>query len=1855
MPNFSCTFFSGPSRITTTTTTTTTTRRRTTITKPRKTTRRRKRPRRRRRTYVVEYDVDNFDKKFSIKTTKKVIRRRRKTKRKAGSRRGRCSARRSNNQNSDAATSGVISRRALTRSIEANYPKLHLFGNKNALEYFPNDESDDENASDQFESNEHFGSAGGGGGPLVMSSARFSLGINRGLLKRKQIGSIRMPTSTVTSGSAGSTDILSNIMDTMDRWHTMTTPNNVDKIKIGADGKLSIDQKQNDKPDKPSQSPPASTPNNSDILNAPRGGVANDGNIQVQANNTTFQNNNGDGRGNGDSSYNMGGNGINSGNVSSAAGSNLGRQGGSGANDGPLDFSIDPTSEQPRSRIMTRRKSAQAQAQAQAQSLDNFAISNFAPIAETDGIDLSTSAQYNSGPSDTNLTLSHGRVTRRRQSTLAPPPSLDNFPALIGNDMPVNAQRTPARLFLRRKSTLAPPPSFDAFPALSGSDLPAMDENQRGEPSRGRIMTRRKSTLAPPPSIDNFPALSETNLMRVDNNGGAFGSGQPTRVSARRKSTLAPPPSLLDFPALADPTDDQVNYPPISNYSTRKQTTPKKRARKQETPVYQPLQSIPESSGYGYNEFSGGVAPPAPFMPMQNYGTPPMVPSPAPAPMSQSASFVQSSLPYASLPSMVPPPPPPLPQSPRALTIDQTQQQTFSQSTTGATPSKSDSPQKGKRKTSKDHTATELPSISNQPVDESIPTQPVPMDLNHKPTKMTWKAGPMKKKSIFSTSDDEDHDFQYSAESLEVAIQSNDVIQQTCEQQANETEPPESVETMEKDEDLVQLDDDESIHDQTETKSVEQNIDKSDIVDDSDQISAAKKNILDLHDDDWEELNDDKIEDNAPRHEPQLDEDKNEVDEDEEEEEEVEQVVVVARAETPLTPPIKKPETVEEPHEPEPERSYTPCLDEQIHEPNDKPETAELDDAESAHTPEVSAQPPRNEFDNIETELISDEDNELLNEQSIRKDSAKKSKKKKKTSSKDGDNEEEFRKISKSTKERRYREQRGRSKRSGSKSKSPQRSRSRSRSRHRSRSRSWSRNRRFNNRANSRGRRNLNQRFGRIAKRREIQRYNVRNVIFDRQPRHCKDQYGRDEARPNRSPSRSPSPRRRRSTSRNSVRRRVTPLRRSLSGSRSTHRRRRSSIESRGGSFRRSVSPQQRHSIRSPSKKSESPRYAQYSRSPRDGVANGTVRSMSGSPKHRSGKGKSRKLKKKASDKKVSKRRNKRRKTRDGSVSGADSHYDEPARPLRSRSKSWNANARDRSWTRSPTPPTNRQSDIPDESWTPPIGPNENLRVTLANSDKKRRRDKKKRTDKRRTEQRKEKRRQRPEAQHVANSNRPSKEVFASGDNILVSVSFNNKEKEMGTQQQTTIVTLPPSKDQIQTKKQTERNKRGNKDPSRKRKKLNVKPVAIIDLDNSPFKEMTPSPRAVIILSDSDHERDTNKENINQQRGNMVNVDAPSQAINDRIERDDHVVEVVNSPPASPTMEDESFELLSMGPKTPPEPRLIKFALPKAKVRTVVNPLHDANDDQNDTETPEPVASGTQETTQNQQNQQQNKVGPNTPSDTGPYSPDVYDPFEPTKSPSPPPSQMNESALQLEAPRSAESTTNIIDSSKRTDKSLFNSKPTLETDTDATDKENVTEISLLSPPRKDKTNTEDISVQKSSHVHVFSNVLLAPAKENIVRAPAQTQRSLTLFPLPTISPNKPSHSQTTKQSPMKFGPSLLSRLPLPPITKAATKSTRHNGNDDVEGDSPYSPQSSDYDDLFDPPSPAAGNANKKSGGRAAGGFDDLFGTLSPPHKSGKSSGKSSKRHHKKGSIKGMYNCHCRILIVDFVYKKFQYS
>lgn len=180
------------------------------------------------------------------------------------------------------------------------------------------------------------------------------------------------------------------------------------------------------------------------------------------------------------------------------------------------------------------------------------------------------------------------------------------------------------------------------------------------------------------------------------------------------------------------------------------------------------------------------------------------------------------------------------------------------------------------------------------------------------------------------------------------------------------------------------------------------------------------------------------------------------------------------------------------------------------------------------------------------------------------------------------------------------------------------------------------------------------------------------------------------------------------------------------------------------------------------------------------------------------------------------------------------------------------------------------------------------------------------------------------------------------------------------------------------------------------------------------------------------------------------------------------------------------------------------------------------------------------------------------------------------------------------------------------------------------------DVQILSP------NDKIDDIPKPQTINVMSNVILSHPKESM------RQRSgglaLPSFSSSAISPAKTNPSSSTpKQSPMKpkfTGASLISKLPLPKPSKPPAVN-RHNGGNDENMDidvSPYSPDSSDYDDLFEPPNISPPSHQKKSkSGKASGGktevFEDLFGT-SPVAANKLPSGRNKKQRSKKSSIKG---------------------
>ncbi|KAJ8976328.1 hypothetical protein NQ317_010095 [Molorchus minor] len=643
----------------------------------------------------------------------------------------------------------------------------------------------------------------------------------------------------------------------------------------------------------------------------------------------------------------------------------------------------------------------------------------------------------------------------------------------------------------------------------------------------------------------------------------------------------------------------------------------------------------------------------------------------------------------------------------------------------------------------------------------------------------------------------------------------------------------------------------------------------------------------------------------------------------------------------------------------------------------------------------------------------------------------------------------------------------------------------------------------------------------RREKRKELERYNVRALIADKpRPLIMKDQFGRDIVRsPTKSRSRSYTP---------PINNSPIAVRKSASPSPSQ---RQSSPKHRSLSRLRESPSKDRRRKRRPRSRQRSP-------------------SRSQSPRKKRPRSKSKKRKSSGSQYR------KRRKSRE--------RYKSSKKKTRSRrARTPSASRRNRDWNRSgwSSPPEHRHVS---PSWTPPrlmdnaqaLG-NQNFTVLLDNSNKKKK-------DKRRKEKRTRESGDRPRKRRRERERTPppSKEVFASGDNILVSVSFNNENE---------------------TRDVTTRDRRKKDDDKNKKEAYK---------------------RTYVIPSQQ--------------------VSSPERNIN-----------------------------FSMGPKTPPEPQ-IKFSLnPKPpQVRAIMNPLHEPDDMEVQDEPPAEI---------DQRINESLHKGPNTPPEppnSPPSSPDAYDPFEPTKSrsPTPEPIQKGQSNLTSEAHNGMDSRSAIDLLEKCTNpprEPLISMTPPLadiqpadsQSSIQATPESNLGKsperIGVLinqtvqTPAIKPVAQTTPFSTVPTSLVTstpISSN--LAPSRINILNStmitpPASIPQRIVLPNLVKSSPVKiPPTKTATKSTPIKPMPSKT--------TKSAVKKNRaQNGNSgedlNLDFDSPYSPGSSDYEDLFEPPpdnvklaSKSASKTTNKSPQKHQSVFDTLFGSPSFALKN-KSKGKFGKK------------------------------
>ncbi|XP_037946542.1 serine/arginine repetitive matrix protein 1-like [Teleopsis dalmanni] len=1058
----------------------------------------------------------------------------------------------------------------------------------------------------------------------------------------------------------------------------------------------------------------------------------------------------------------------------------------------------------------------------------------------------------------------------------------------------------------------------------------------------------------------------------------------------------------------------------------------------------------------------------------------------------------------------------------------------------------------------------------------------------------------------------------------------------------------------------------------------------------NDMVVSNRKGVLDLYDDsDWEELDIDKPKEYMKQTDSK--EPKKATEEQQAENEKADEADDTTIA---------------------PDRSYTPCLDEN-NEPEENANTSplkEITTKEATPKPEEKEingdnTPTANNLVEIETELISEE------EENVRS-------KNKRRSDKHDTNKETFKKVSNKQKIRNYRSEKQFNKRNDKRRYSRSTSKSRSRSRSKSFSRSKSprgRGRKrtrspFYNRSNKEnhnyrhnnrdwddsGRNNMGKLHRQRPKRREMPRYDVRNIIGTQ--RTVKDRYGRDTSRQlrnsrsasrerrlhsfSRSRTSSLSPRRNRRSSFSmsptppgvhrisiSPRRFASPPRHYHSPRRFTPPRQRARSTSRLRS--RSISPLPRMNNRkvirhmrnvSPNIRSRS-RARSFSPSPRYTPRLSRSRSKSPFNAVKSKKKKTKDRKKKKNKKRalsLSPETNRR-------ISRQQDPFIENAPPKKKRhvvSKN-KSPVDEQTWSPSPSPPPpllnyerERENNI---SWTPPITTNRISQISrddyapvlrrsssiLSKKEKRKRTKKKKKTEKRKDTTRKDKRRQRrtktPEPA-------PSKEVFASGNNILVSVSF-NKETTNQQPQQTTVVTLPPTREDLLTSRRISIDHAANanaakkrKEKPHKRKKIDAKPIAIIDLDRSPF-QIHQEPTDVIILTDSEDGRENEREQRRERRQSI-------QSVNDNIEHRQQLttsarvsVQHEQTPPLErlETIMEESYELQQTGPKTPPEPPIVKFNINSKKQNKIrINPLHDEQEMQSETESQErPEQDEHRQDVETIHTHNNQKIGPNTPPDSGPCSPDAYDPFEPTKSPSMSPRSPSPAPIDTSQNSISECGADGI-SQKHVEEQRHSGERNAQQISGGTSSGITTQSTTMNPVElvmalmnTKVNNSQDLANKSNESQYTTSTHMLSSGvhgsthDDNMGGMREKSDDNITVISNVLISTCVSQQSQhipsISSPTPPVNKTSQVLKLPLPKVggsvgsssgvgLPAINNNVRNGTADDIfninDTESPYSPGSADYEDLFEPPPDTNSKRRTKRAGKGDV-FDNLFGSSSP--------------------------------------------
>lgn len=343
----------------------------------------------------------------------------------------------------------------------------------------------------------------------------------------------------------------------------------------------------------------------------------------------------------------------------------------------------------------------------------------------------------------------------------------------------------------------------------------------------------------------------------------------------------------------------------------------------------------------------------------------------------------------------------------------------------------------------------------------------------------------------------------------------------------------------------------------------------------------------------------------------------------------------------------------------------------------------------------------------------------------------------------------------------------------------------------------------------------------------------------------------------------------------------------------------------------------------------------------------------------------------------------------------------------------------------------------------------------------------------------------------------PSKEVFTSGDNILVSVSFKEQER---------------AEDDERRSRRRSRRRRRRRAAAPDSDAAAPRPVAIIDLERSPFRELTPSPRNVIVLSDSE----------------------PGEK------------EAERAPGAGPPAPVEA-----VGPKTPPSPG-----------RSAPEPAPEAGE-------------------------AEEARGPNTPPEP-PESPDAYDPYEPTRS---------ASGSPRSAPAASPARTCMtLETAQKTNMSaddVIDRRPLSPIEKVMALLQSTRDVSPEPPPSETAAAPAPAPADGAPAAAAATPGTLGAPATPAPAPPVQAPPVRIVLPSPTRS--QPPKLFLAKPSPIKSDPikpmqatKIQRPAALGPSTAAVAARRRDGPDSDGDADSPYSPGSSDFGDLFEPPAGARG-------------------------------------------------------------------